>query len=253
MKKRFLAALLALAVTAACLTGCGGENKTEDKKEGTTTQATTTTEGTTTTGETTTTEGTTTTGETTTTTAETTTAEKTTTTASETTTTTAKAPKQKYYEYDVAGAKIKLRTHIEDYISQDDRGDWEINLKGIAKSLGFHNDTHVELYKQVSFTNDREKNIYFDEEKYMGYYRIVRNDGNGCKVSFARYDIGDDSITSYWITNGADNAYYKINFQQIVIFTALLENVRYAPSEDWMEQAGFPTTSAGPSYYFVSA
>ena len=241
MKKRFLAALLALAVTAACLTGCGGENKTEDKKEGTTTQATTTTEGTTTTGETTTT------------TAETTTAEKTTTTASETTTTTAKAPKQKYYEYDVAGAKIKLRTHIEDYISQDDRGDWEINLKSMAKSLGFHNNTHVELYKQVIFTNDHGTSIYFDEEKYMGYYRIVRNDGNGCKVSFARYDIGDDSITSYWITNGADNAYYKINFQQIVIFTALLENVRFAPNEDWMEQAGFPTTSAGPSYYFVSA
>ena len=239
MKKRFLAALLALAVTAACLTGCGGENKTEDKKEGTTTQATTTTEGTTTTGETTTT------------TAETTTAEKTTTTASETTTTTAKAPKQKYYEYDVAGAKIKLRTHIEDYISQDDRGDWEINLKSMAKSLGFHNNTHVELYKQVIFTNDHGTSIYFDEEKYMGYYRIVRNDGNGCKVSFARYDIGDDSITSYWITNGADNAYYKINFQQIVIFTALLENVRFASNEDWMAQAGFPTFPGTRSSYYV--
>lgn len=73
MKKRLLAALLALAVTAACLTGCGGENKTEDKKEGTTTQATTTT------------------GETTTTTAETTVSEQ----ATTTTTTTAATTKPK--------------------------------------------------------------------------------------------------------------------------------------------------------------
>ncbi len=47
MKKRFLAALLALVMTAACLTACGGENKTEDKQETTTTttaETTTTTE-----------------------------------------------------------------------------------------------------------------------------------------------------------------------------------------------------------------
>ena len=37
MKKRFLAALLALTMTAACLTACGGENKTEDKQQTTTT------------------------------------------------------------------------------------------------------------------------------------------------------------------------------------------------------------------------
>ena len=47
MKKRFLAAVLALAMTAACLTACGGENKTEDKQQTTTTtteETTTTTE-----------------------------------------------------------------------------------------------------------------------------------------------------------------------------------------------------------------
>lgn len=47
MKKRFLAALLALVMTAACLTACGGENKTEDKQQTTTTttaETTTTTE-----------------------------------------------------------------------------------------------------------------------------------------------------------------------------------------------------------------
>ncbi len=37
MKKRFLAAVLALVMTAACLTACGGENKTEDKQQTTTT------------------------------------------------------------------------------------------------------------------------------------------------------------------------------------------------------------------------
>lgn len=37
MKKRFLAAVLALAMAAACLTACGGENKTEDKQQTTTT------------------------------------------------------------------------------------------------------------------------------------------------------------------------------------------------------------------------
>ena len=50
MKKRFSAAVLALVMTAACLTACGGENKTEDKQQTTTT----TTEETTTTTETTT-------------------------------------------------------------------------------------------------------------------------------------------------------------------------------------------------------
>ena len=37
MKKRFLAAVLALVMTAACLTACGGENKAEDKQQTTTT------------------------------------------------------------------------------------------------------------------------------------------------------------------------------------------------------------------------
>ena len=37
MKKRFLAAVLALVMTAACMTACGGENKTEDKQQTTTT------------------------------------------------------------------------------------------------------------------------------------------------------------------------------------------------------------------------
>ncbi len=45
MKKRFLAAVLALAMATACMTACGGENKTEDKQQTTTT----TTEETTTT------------------------------------------------------------------------------------------------------------------------------------------------------------------------------------------------------------
>ncbi len=53
MKKRFLAAVLALTMTAACLTACGGENKTEDKQQTTTTTTAETT--TTTTAETTTT------------------------------------------------------------------------------------------------------------------------------------------------------------------------------------------------------
>lgn len=47
MKKRFLATVIALTMTAACLTACGGENKTEDKQQTTTTttaETTTTTE-----------------------------------------------------------------------------------------------------------------------------------------------------------------------------------------------------------------
>lgn len=47
MKKRFSAAVLALTMTAACMTACGGENKTEDKQQTTTTtteETTTTTE-----------------------------------------------------------------------------------------------------------------------------------------------------------------------------------------------------------------
>lgn len=47
MKKRFLAALLALVMTTACMTACGGENNTEDKQQTTTTttaETTTTTE-----------------------------------------------------------------------------------------------------------------------------------------------------------------------------------------------------------------
>ena len=250
MKKRFLSALLALAVTAACLTGCGGENKTEDKKEGTTTQATTTTEGTTTTGETTTT------------TAETTTAEKTTTTASETTTTTAKAPKQEYYEYDVIGVKIKLRTRIEDYISQDAKGNWMIDLEGISNSLGFYypyynSDTPPEKRTEfeIALDNGKKMSVLLDDKNSdRQNYRKVVATGNsiGCSVEFARYDISDSSVKTYWIANGGNSAIYKINFQQIVIFTFLEENAKYNIAENWMGSTGIPTTSGGPSYYFVN-
>ncbi len=37
MKKRFLATVIALTMTAACMTACGGDNKTEDKQQTTTT------------------------------------------------------------------------------------------------------------------------------------------------------------------------------------------------------------------------
>ena len=246
MKKRFLAALLALAVAAACLTGCGGENKTEDKKVGTTTQATTTTEGTTTTGETTTT------------TAETTTAEKTTTTASETTTTTAKAPKQEYYEYDVAGAKIKLRTHIEDYISQDDRGNWEINLKSMAESLGYHyKGRHPdEPEMQIGFYLESGICVTLDKTKgSQDYIRILlcTSSSTVSAVDFARYDSNDESIKTYWITNGGSDGWYKLNYEQIIIYAFLLENgSSSSPYEDWMQNTGIPTKNGSQHIYYVN-
>ncbi len=175
-----------------------------------------------------------------------------TTTTEPTTTTSSEAPKQEYYEYDVAGAKIKLRTHIEDYTSQNAVGNWRVDLKGIAQSLGYHPVSQSLVNFRIKKQDDTDTDIYLDKLDNQSYCRVVRDDGNGAKISFARYDISDDSINSYWIYadgNGANAT--NVNFQQIVIFTFLLENAKYAPSEDWIESTGIPTTSGGPDFFYV--
>ena len=132
MKKRFLAVVLALVMTAACMTACGGENKTEDKQQTTTTTTAETT--TTTTAETTTT----TTAETTT----TTTAEATTTTTTKAATTTKKAttttsmPNGKA-EYKITTIKVTTTKHKTDAppeVPQDvNPGQWRED-PGITKA-----------------------------------------------------------------------------------------------------------------------
>ena len=129
MKKRFLAAVIALTMTAACMTACGGENKTEDKQQTTTTTTAETT--TTTTAETTTT----TTAETTTT---TTTKAKTTTnaTTSEKTTTTTSMPNGKA-EYKITTIKVtttKITDPPPSEVPQDvNPGQWRKD-PGITKA-----------------------------------------------------------------------------------------------------------------------
>ena len=172
--------------------------------------------------------------------------------AEPTTTTSSEAPKQEYYEYDVAGVKIKLRTRIEDYTSQNAVGNWRVDLKGIAQSLGYHPVSQSLVNFRIKKQDDTDTDIYLDKLDNQSYCRVVRDDGNGAIISFARYDISDDSINSYWIYadgNGANAT--NVNFQQIVIFTFLLEKAKYAPSEDWIESAGIPTTSGGPSFFYV--
>lgn len=159
------------------------------------------------------------------------------------------------YTYDVDGVEITLRTHIEDYISMNENGGYRIDLLGIATSLGYvYNGPYPDNpEEQIHFylASDNSIHVLLDNIEGRNFYRIVMTaPGNNSHIEFARNDVDDDSIISYWIANNSSNAaQYKINFEQIVIYTLCLENGSIAPSEDWIGTSGICQPS---EFYYVN-
>ena len=225
MKKRFLAAVLALTMTAACLTACGGENKTEDKQE-TTTTATTSEKTTTTTSmpngkaeyKITTTKVTTTKGEerrpsdipqdvnpgqwhedsetttTTTTKAKTTTTKpKTTTTKAKTTTTKATTTKAKvsttngYWHEDPGITKADLKAAAEAAFAKVKKTAIEYGWK-IAETLVNRNtDTQYGIYCKVEISAAASANGQYDFILFTIKSEVVNN---GIRTTFGQIPLG---------------------------------------------------------------
>ena len=55
----------------------------------------------------------------------------------------------------------------------------------------------------------------------------------------------------YWVSL-EDNACVKINYEQVIIFTFLIENCSYEPHTRWIEDVGFPTVSDAGDGFIVS-
>lgn len=158
------------------------------------------------------------------------------------------------YSYDVDGHTIYLHTNIDDYIVWSAQySSYGVDLVGIATSLGLEPvDPNKEIIKQVAFwTSNEESKVYFDSVQDGGLYEIqMVSNGNGVSVSFTRDDISS-SMTPYWVSL-EDTAVYTINYEQIVIFTYLMENCAYSPSDNWMEEAGFTSSSSHLNSYTVN-
>lgn len=168
------------------------------------------------------------------------------------------------YAYNVDGVEITLRTNIEDFIGERTGaiGTYQyVNLLGIAESLGYeHTGTmgdgsEVDLGRITNFTfvGNSGISVQLSDKRDQGYHTILLGvEDNSTTVNFNRYDITDDSITTYWVYNGEGSSVVcTVNYEEIVIFTYLLENGAFAPSEDWMETCGI-APSTGPSVYYVN-
>jgi len=168
------------------------------------------------------------------------------------------------YTYNVDGVQITLRTNIEGYISERTGalGPYQaVNMLAIAESLGYEHvgtmgdGSEVDPGRITNFSlaNNPEIKIYLDDKRDQGFYTVRMYLASGeTTVTFDRCDIANDSIATYWIVNSEDGAVVNtVNFEEIVIFTYLLENGSFAPSEDWMETCGI-STSTGPSVFHVN-
>ena len=159
------------------------------------------------------------------------------------------------YTYDVDGIIVTLRTNIDDYIVYQPQWDsYDIDLVGIAKSLGFEPRNPSEsVTEQTSFKTSDGCDIYLDKLEDQNFYQICAHDQNGANrrtVNFARYDISDANKKTYWISTD-EHAIYKINYEQIIVFTYIMENYVYGFGEEWMETAGFIKTDEKSSIYFI--
>ena len=165
------------------------------------------------------------------------------------------------YTYNVDGVQITLRTNIEDYISVRSSGAYQVNLLGIAESLGFEimgtmaDGTPYELRKIHNFylIGNHDYTVWLADEQDQGYYSVCGRTGVGDYiVNFTRSDISNDSVTTYWVDNGDELAPVKtVSFSEIVIFTYLLENIKYSPSEDWLGNTGL-SHEANRNLYYIN-
>lgn len=143
------------------------------------------------------------------------------------------------YTYYVNEIPITLRTHIEDYIYTNSVGTYGVDLVSLATSLGYHYEgLHPdEPELQVGFYLDSNSDyfVYFTDDDNWNFTKVETDTrGNRYWVSFTRNDVDNDAETTYWVFNGGNTGRYKVNFEQIVIFTFMLENGCYAPTEDWL-------------------
>lgn len=153
------------------------------------------------------------------------------------------------YTYVVDGIEVHLRTNIDDYIQPDQWGGYGVDLEGIANAWGFEytfsQDDPVAMRNSWTLRTDSVSTaISLEEISEQNYYRLSLSIGNNSRfVDFSRNDVSDDSITTYWISY-ADDAINKVNYEEIVIFTLLIENSVISPSENWMEDLGFTGISS---------
>ena len=75
--------------------------------------------------------------------------------------------------------------------------------------------------------------------------------GGETELSFSREDALDSSMPVYWVSL-EDDACFKINYEQVIIFTFLIENCSYEPHTRWIEDVGFPTVSDTGGGFIVS-
>ena len=172
------------------------------------------------------------------------------------------------YTYVVDGHEITLSTNIDEYISINDIGNGLVRLNDLAASIGMEYWGHMgdgsatPMNDQCRYfwDNNGDNTISMDDI-CVGFWftgsganQIYFEDpvsGNNIYVEFDRNDVDNPSVTTYYIYNDPNESATKnINYEQIVIFTYLLENAYNAPAEDWMETAGF--SRSGSNYHVNS-
>ena len=159
------------------------------------------------------------------------------------------------YSYDIDGHIINLHTNIDDYIVYSAQySSYGVDIAGIAKSLGFEpTSPSKEVRKQLAFvSSDGESTISFQEENNQNLYQVYLSSfGVGTTVHFSREDALDNSMPVYWVSL-EDDACFKINYEQVIIFTFLIENCVYDPNNKWFNNLGFPTVSDTGGGFIVS-
>ena len=159
------------------------------------------------------------------------------------------------YSYDIDGHIINLHTNIDDYIVYSAQySSYGVDIAGIAKSLGFTpTGTDLEERQQCTFRSpDGESKIALETLDNQNFYTIYLSSyGGETELSFSREDALDSSMPVYWVSL-ADNACYKINYEQIILFTFLIENCVYDPHTRWIADVGFPRVSDTGGPYIIS-
>ncbi len=134
-----------------------------------------------------------------------------------------------YYVYVIDGYTFRIRTNLDEYLyHREGKSSWSVDLKGIALANGFiypyEGDGAAPLERQVRFEKDGWS-VYFDGESNQAFYDVIHGGRVGEHFHFSRNDLDNDSVTTYWIGNRSEESgKLKVNFEQIVIYTYLLEN-----------------------------
>ena len=148
------------------------------------------------------------------------------------------------YSYDIDGHIINLHTNIDDYIVYSAQySSYNVDLRGLAESLGFTpTGTDLEEWQQCTFRSpDGESKIALETLDNQNFYTIYLSSyGGETELSFSRW-IGPEG-----------EAGYKINYEQIILFTFLIENCVYDPHTRWIADVGFPRVSDTGGPYIIS-